>query len=43
MTDDALLEAIRQVIADSPFVREGHKKLRARLAQRGIHTSGKRV
>lgn len=43
MTDDALLEAIRQVIADSPFVGEGHKKLRARLAQRGIHTSGKRV
>jgi transposase InsO family protein len=43
MTDDALLEAIRQVIADSPFVGEGHKKLRARLAQRSIHTSGKRV
>ena len=27
----------------SPFVGEGHRKIRARLALRGIHTSGKRV
>ncbi len=30
-------------IAESPFVGEGHRKIRARLALRGIHTSGKRV
>jgi transposase InsO family protein len=43
MADDELLAAIRREIAESPFVGEGHKKLRARLALRGIHTSGKRV
>ena len=43
MPDDDLLHAIRREIAESPFVGEGHKKLRARLARRGIHTSGKRV
>jgi len=43
MADDELLAAIRPEIAESPFVGEGHKKLRARLALRGIHTSGKRV
>src|SRR3954464_960197 len=43
MTDAELLAAIRREIAESPFVGEGHKKLRARLALRGIHTSGKRV
>jgi len=43
MPDDELLAAIRHVIAESPFVGEGHKKIRARLAQRAIHTSGKRV
>ncbi len=31
------------MIADSLFVGEGHRKIRARLALRGIHTSGKRV
>lgn len=43
MTDDELLAAIRREIAESPFVGEGHKKLRVRLALRGIHTSAKRV
>jgi len=43
MPDDALLAAIRDEMAESPFVGEGHKKLRARLALRGVHTSGKRV
>ena len=43
MPDDELLVAIRWELAASPFVGEGHKKLRARLAMRGIHTSGKRV
>jgi transposase InsO family protein len=43
MADHELLTAIRREIAESPFVGEGHKKLRARLALRGIHTSGKRV
>lgn len=43
MADDELLTAIGREIAESPFVGEGHKKLRARLALRGIHTSGKRV
>jgi putative transposase len=43
MPDDHLLRAIRYEIAESPFVGEGHLKIRARLALRGIHTSGKRV
>src|SRR5215210_3899073 len=43
MRDRELLAAIRREIAESPFVGEGHKKVRARLALRGIHTSGKRV
>jgi len=43
MFDRELLAAIRHEIAESPFVGEGHRKIRARLAQRGIHTSGKRV
>jgi hypothetical protein len=43
MPDAELLAAIRREITESPFCGEGHKKLRARLALRGIHTSGKRV
>jgi putative transposase len=43
LPDDELLAAIRREIAASPFVGEGHKKLRARLALRGILTSNKRV
>src|SRR4051794_28897196 len=43
MPDDELLRAIRREIDESPFVGEGHKKLTARLRQRGICTSRKRV
>ena len=43
MPDRELLAAIRHEIAQSPFVGEGHRKIRARLALRGVHTSGKRV
>jgi putative transposase len=43
MADDALLAAIREVITESPFIGEGHKKICARLRLRGIHTSRKRV
>ena len=43
MPDRELLVAIRREIAESPFVGEGHHKIRARLARRAIHTSGKRV
>jgi len=43
MADRELLAAIRREIRESPFVGEGHKKLCARLALRGIHTSRKRV
>jgi hypothetical protein len=43
MPDPELLVAIRREIAESPFIGDGHRKIRARLARRGIHTSGKRV
>ena len=43
MTDRDLLVAIRDVIAESPFVGEGHKKITARLRAGGIRTSRKRV
>jgi len=43
MPDDELLLAIRREIAESPFLGEGHKKITARLRQRGICTSRKRV
>ena len=44
MTDAKLLKEIREVIASSPFVGEGHRKLWARLRrERGVCTSRKRV
>jgi len=43
MADSELLAEIRQVLADSPFVGEGHRKLWARLRRRGVGTSRKRV
>jgi transposase InsO family protein len=43
MPDGELLAAIGDVIAESPFVGEGHKKITARLRLRGICTSRKRV
>ena len=43
MADAALLEAIRTMLADSPFHGEGHRKIWARLRLRGIRTSRRRV
>jgi transposase InsO family protein len=43
MTDGELLAAIRQVLADSPFLGEGHRKVWAHLRRRGVRTSRKRV
>jgi putative transposase len=43
MADDALLEAIRAVLDDSPFHGEGHRKVWARLRYRAIRTSRRRV
>jgi hypothetical protein len=41
--DAALLAAIREVLAATPFHGEGYRKVRARLAHRGLAVSGKRV
>ncbi len=44
MSDSELLLEIRRVLADSPFVGEGHRKVWARLRRdRGVYTSRKRV
>jgi putative transposase len=43
MRDDALVEAIRRLLEDSPFYGEGHRKLWARLRFAGIRTSRRRV
>jgi putative transposase len=43
MADAALLEAIRAVLAASPFHGEGHRKLWARLRVSGVRTSRRRV
>jgi len=43
MPDEALVEAIRDVLADSPFHGEGHRKVWARLRFGGIRTSKRRV
>jgi putative transposase len=43
MPDALLLEAIRTVLADSPFHGEGHRKIWARLRCRGTRTSRRRV
>jgi putative transposase len=43
MSDDALRAAIHDVIASSPFVGEGHRKVWARLRRRGVRTARKRV
>ena len=42
MSDDALVEAIRKLLTDSPFHGEGHRKLWARLRFAGIRTSHRR-
>jgi putative transposase len=43
MRDDALVEAIRKLLTDSPFHGEGHRKLWARLRFAGVRTSRRRV
>lgn len=43
MPDAALLEAIRAVLAASPFHGEGHRKVWARLRMAGTRTSRRRV
>lgn len=43
MPDEALVEAIRKLLAASPFHGEGHRKVWARLRFVGIHTSRRRV
>jgi putative transposase len=43
MADEALVAAIRQRLADSPFHGEGYRKLWARLRFAGIRTSRRRV
>jgi putative transposase len=43
MRDDALVEAIRKLLRDSPFHGEGHRKLWARLRFAGVRTSRRRV
>jgi transposase InsO family protein len=42
-TDEALTAQIRQVLAASPFVGEGHRKVWARLRVQGLRTSKLRV
>jgi transposase InsO family protein len=41
--DGELLAAIREVLAACPFHGEGYRKVRARLAHRGLAVGGKRV
>ena len=43
MSDAELIEAIKQVITNSPFYGEGHRKVRARLRYKGIRMSKARV
>ena len=43
MADGALVEAIRRVLADSPFHGEGYRKVWARLRHAGLRTSKERV
>jgi len=43
MPDEALVEAIRAVLAASPFHGEGHRKVWARLRHDGVRTSKRRV
>jgi putative transposase len=42
-SDGALVTAIREVLATTPFHGEGYRKVRARLAHRGLAVGGKRV
>jgi putative transposase len=42
-SDEAVVTAIRAVLTATPFHGEGYRKVRARLAHRGLAVSGKRV
>jgi len=42
-SDDEVVAAIRLVLAATPFHGEGYRKIRARLAHRGLAIGGKRV
>ena len=43
MPDEALVEAIRELLAASPFHGEGHRKIWARLRFAGVRTAKRRV
>ncbi|MGH2670400.1 MAG: IS3 family transposase, partial [bacterium] len=43
VSDPDLVAAIRRVLSETPFHGEGYRKVRARLAHRGLAASGKRV
>jgi putative transposase len=43
ISDAALVTAIQEVLAATPFHGEGYRKVRARLAHQGVTVSGKRV
>ena len=43
VSDAELLVAIRDILQTTPFHGEGYRKVRARLAHRGVAVSGKRV
>ena len=42
-SDGEIVETIRAILAACPFHGEGYRKVRARLAHRGLHLGGKRV
>ena len=42
-TDKELVDGIREVLRDSPFLSEGHRKVRARLRARGFRVGRNRV
>jgi len=43
VSDPDLVAAIRRVLSETPFHGEGYRKVRARLAHRGVAIGGKRV
>lgn len=43
MPQEALVDAVKEVLAHSPFVGEGHRQVWARLRRQGIFVSRKRV
>ena len=43
LSDEELLQEIRTVLKASPFLSEGHRKVKARLAARGIRVGKNRV